>query len=187
MTPTKSVPNRTLFWKALSVIAIIALGASITVQVALPRTGYTAITERLTYTQTIVQQATESATSVQFAGPYILVWYAAKTTTSIGSLTPASGNTFLIVTMTIENHGYGADTPTTDWHHDFYIVINGAQYIPSAATSSLVDILPVTEVGDGLAVVGSIAFEVPVNFVEFSLVYSPPSPDLIYNIQYVRQ
>jgi hypothetical protein len=113
-------------------------------------------------------------------GPYVVIRYSGMAVDKIGYHTPAPGNTFLIVTMQIENYGYERFDPHRIY---FYVVIGNQQFEYSSATYSLPDELPTSDLLNGLMIKGSIAYEVPANYGTFQLLYAYPYEE--YKIQYV--
>ena len=132
-------------------------------------------------TQTVTRTVPIATTTPITGGPYVVIRYSARTADSIGGLKPAPGNIFLVVTMTIENHGYERVYVFTS---DFYVIVGNRQFKYSSATYSLDDYLPSTELFNGLTLTGSIAYEVPINYGTYSLLWGV-SPGR-YNIQYIQ-
>ena len=131
-------------------------------------------------TRTVTQQASITTTTPTVTGPYVLIKYSARTANSISFWTAASGNTFLIVTVMIENHGYEKVYVSSSL---FYVIVGNQQFTSATATYALSGYLPSTDVFDGLTLTGSIAYEVPADYRTFSLLYKPLYGQ--YNIQYV--
>lgn len=91
----------------------------------------------------------------------------------IGSAKPAKGNTFLVVGLQIENHGYEGFSVDPS---SFSLTIDGFDYRNSPATYYLdqVDkkILPSGNLRDGNNIDGYIAFEVPSGSKGYKVVYT---------------
>ncbi len=112
----------------------------------------------------------------------VVIEYSAKKADSIGSYSnPKPGSIFLIVTMTIENHGY--DEINTNPNY-FSVIANSIKYDYTSSTFSLDDKLDTVNILDGGILKGSIAFEVPTNIDEFKLQYkSYKNYNVIYNVE----
>jgi hypothetical protein len=112
----------------------------------------------------------------------IVIKYSAKKTDSITEYSkPKSGNVYLVVTMTIENHGYNEISTNPNY---LSVISNNIKYDYSSDTFSLSDKLDTANVLDGGSIKGSIAFEVPSNIGDFKLQYkSFTDYNVIYNAE----
>lgn len=108
-----------------------------------------------------------------------------KTANAIGMYNEAPrGKIYLIVTVDIENKGYGRfSTNSLYWKAE----VNKLKYSTSSATYSLNDKLELVDVLDGGKVKGSIAFEVPEGTNSYTIYYNAPFTN--YNIvwEYVNK
>ncbi len=190
------VTSRTLLAGGLAVIAIIALASVVLLQqVAISQlrsqTMYVTIpmiysfTKTIPATQTVTQTVTPqigSTTTSLPTGPYVLIAYSGQTLSSGYSCTPASGNAFLAVMITVQNHGYDSVFVSPI---DFYVVIGNQQYAYSPETYSCIGSnLSSISVLNGLSVTGWLLYEVPANYGTFNLLWDHPSS---VNVQYVHQ
>jgi hypothetical protein len=179
------VSARTLFAAGLALIAIVSLATVVIVQLMAlqsisghTETQFSIVThEQLFYvTQTLPQWATqtvtEQATTVQRqtqtsnipAGtPYVLIRYYGWRDSSLFGCNPSSGNEFLAVNITIQNHGYDSVYVNP---FDFYAVIGNNQYRVSFFSSCVGNELSSapSSVLNGLSVTGWVVYEVPSNF-----------------------
>ncbi|MCX6770754.1 MAG: DUF4352 domain-containing protein [Candidatus Micrarchaeota archaeon] len=120
-------------------------------------------------------------------GPEIVV---TSNATEVSSLTwytgtrldyPSDGNTYVVVNVKIENHGYETFRL---WSPGFRLIHNGLAYSPEASNQFLLkDTLPSnTDILDGGLLSGNIVFEVPSNLSGYDIRYSAEQGD--YNIVY---
>jgi hypothetical protein len=151
---------------------------------ATPKTVY--VTERLTQQVTLTTYITQTqARQTKFTGPnYVLVRYSGTSYSrappdwqSWCSDTPASGKVFLIVSITVENHGYEYVSVSS---YDFYVTIGNLQIEGSGYCLKNALQGPVL---NGLMVTGSYAYQVPASYDTFDLLWNQHE----YNVQYVHQ
>ncbi len=137
------------------------------------------VTQIATTTQPIAV-ATIVATTEELRS--IVIKYSAKKVDSIGGYSePKPGNIFLIVTMTIDNHGY--DEINTNPNY-FSVIANNIKYDYTSSTYSLEDKLDTADILDGGSMRGSMAFEVPSNIEEFKLQYKAyTNYNVIYEVE----
>jgi hypothetical protein len=176
------VSTRTLFAAGLAIIAVICLSAVVVVQqIALQ----SMLRQTIYMTETVTQQATAQQSSVAVGTPYVLITYYGVTYSggTSSTCTPSSGNTFLEVKMTIENHGYESGVYLDG---DWYVVINSQQYSDYnwACIEGLLN--PQITLLNGLSVTGWLLFQVPANHGSFSLVWTHGMQNDV-NVHYVHQ
>lgn len=149
--------------------------------------------EKTTPTATIRPSVTQAVTTIQPTAVAtvvttteeprsVVIKYSVKKADSIGSYSDLKpGNVFLIVTMTIENHGY--DTINTNPNY-FSVITNNIKYDYTSSTYSLEDKLDTADILNGGSMKGSMAFEVPADTNEFKLQYkSYTDYNVIYNVE----
>lgn len=122
---------------------------------------------------------------------HVLINYYGYVFTEFGDCKPSTGYVFLVLWISVQNVGYDS-VPTAlagfgnPYPYYFYLAVGNQQFngFPLRCQSSN-EILPMTNVTNGLTVSGFLTFEVPANFESFTLIYRPPSGN--YNVQYVNQ
>ena len=113
----------------------------------------------------------------------IIVKYSAKTIATINDFAkPKAGNVFLVITMTIENHGYDTFNTNMLW---FSVTSNNIKHDASFETGNLADKIDTVDLLDGGSTKGSIAFEVPAGTTDYSIIYKQIGRD--YNVVYQKQ
>lgn len=181
------VTTRNLIITGIVLITVIALASAVVLQQIVIQNMMSRQAIYITETQTLTQQAAEQQTSVAAVGtPYVLLTYygvtVSLTTTNLeGTCIASSGNTFLAVKVTLEDHGYNSAATTGD----YYAVINNQEYSEYgwACIGGMFTDYPTLL--NGLSVTGWLLYEVPANYGTFSLVWVPTQSGL--NIQYVQQ
>jgi hypothetical protein len=125
------------------------------------------------------------------SGPYVLVTYYGYTFTEFANCKPDAGYIYLDLWISIKNLGYDS-VPTASLNfgnsnpYYFYLAVGGQEFIGfPLSCEKQSEILPMTNVVDGLTVSGYLAFEIPANFGSFTLIFQPPSGN--YDIQYVNE
>jgi hypothetical protein len=117
-------------------------------------------------------------------GKEVVITYSANTSSHIGTLLisfePKPGNIFIVLDMTIENHGYAtfALDPLA-----FSIVANGATY-KRAMVVGLENEILMGVVKDNSSTTGKLAFEVPADTGSFDVQYKGEDND---TIRWVKQ
>ena len=139
-----------------------------------------------TITTTITQQLGTTTSQLQTTAAYILITYSAETADSVNVNGYAythhtAGDVYLILTLKVENHGYGQVYLSLN---DFHVTISGhlysyADYIPYAYSW-----LPNGYVFNGLSVMGNLVYEVPPSYGTFLLSWNHPND---VSVTYVHQ
>lgn len=144
-------------------------------------TQYYATTQSVT--QTVTQQiGRATSTTASLSGSYVLVTYRGIANSTYYSCSPSSGDVFLAVKVTIENHGYASVFVSP---LDFYVIVGNQQYPYSIGTYSCIgNGLSSISVLNGLSVTGWLLYEVPADYGTFSLLWNHPNS---VSVQYIQQ
>jgi len=115
-------------------------------------------------------KSTETAqSSVKLPSQYILLNRSAELMDYIGDYTKAaSGKTFLVIEMTLENHGYKTFSINPNY---FTVVIDSVAYPYDSATFLTPSPLTSVALLDGGKASGYLVFQIPDGKTEYSLVY----------------
>ena len=89
-------------------------------------------------------------------GPVVLIRYSGETVNQIGDSRPATGFIYLVLTLQIENHGYGEFSTNPD---RFFVTVNRINY--DIALIPFPDQMKTFGLPDGQSTKGKLAFEVP--------------------------
>lgn len=111
-------------------------------------------------------------TNVTLTASAVKVNYSGQTIDKISYTTPDIGKTFLLVDITIANHGYD-DVSTNPGN--FYIEINNVKYGYDSSSYSLKEIgkhtLEMADLADGGQISGYLVFQIPANENKYQLIY----------------
>jgi hypothetical protein len=100
--------------------------------------------------------------------PDVVVTIHQTTMSRISLLEPAPGHIFLVLTLQIENHG--SRTFEVNPYY-FYVRVNNVEYGVDGSTFFLSDSLQPVSVGTGGSTSGAVAFEIPMNNLNYTPVY----------------
>ncbi len=154
----------------------------------LPQTSIHIHSKALTYIY-VPTNTPQTSNTPQIRKDYIKVTHSYRINeyVSMRECPAPSGKIYLIVTMNIENHGYGDFTVNNDW---WTVTVNEVQYSRTYATYYLDDQFKYQKILNGGEVSGSIAFEIPKNGINASdYTYSiyNDKQSKYYNIKYVKK
>jgi hypothetical protein len=131
-----------------------------------------------------IQATTSPAPTAPQTGQTIIISYSATQSEqpSVGIFDiPKSGYIYELVFFSITNNGYDSFSIN---RFDFYITVNGIEYVYDSATDDLQNPLLNLQVLNGETVSGSLAYPVPIGTTSFKPVYKGPGT---FNIQWVAQ
>jgi len=139
-----------------------------------------------TITTTITEQLGTTTSQLRTSAAYVLVTYSAETAGSVNvngnAYTPhISGNVYLILTLKVENHGYGQVYLS---RNDFHVTISGQQYSYADYIPYTYGWLPNGYVFNGLSMMGNLVYEVPPSYGTFLLFWNHPND---VSVTYVHQ
>jgi hypothetical protein len=115
---------------------------------------------------------------------YVYIEYWAYADRSIGSYKPREGYVWLLVGMSIENHGY--DSIPLSWNN-FYVTLDNWQFNAHGVTYEINGYLSTPSLLDGLKTTGYLVYEVPGNYDlnKYTLVYKPETGN--YNVKCLNE
>ena len=101
--------------------------------------------------------------------------------------TPAIGKTYLLMNITIANHGYN-DVYTNPNH--FQVEVNKVKYGYDSASYNLARIgIPILDtnahLADGGQISGYLVFQIPADTTEYELIYDPGYPPMTVRYNYI--
>jgi len=117
------------------------------------------------------------------AANYVQVGYGdARTVDEIYYSTAEPGKTFLLVDITVANHGYESVNTNPNY---FQVEVNNVRYDYDTATYSIPEMglpkLDNADVGDGGQISGYLAFQIPDGATKFSLIFKARGADVRYD------